>query len=413
MSKSNGKKTKEPGIYLLPSGQYKIVATIQDAKGKMIFRRETCPLGLTLRQAVDRRDTIKQEMAQAQTQPEPLPEPPDTLGSYAVRWFAAKAPHLSPTTRRTYLEALDSKILPFIGETPVLAVNRALLMDWVDVANSLTQEDGSGYSRETRRGWWRVLKQLAQDLRADVGLLLDPTLRVKPPSVDNGHHRDRRTLSSEQLRKLLTAVRAVAPSSYVEVLVLASTGMRAGELYGLKWEDVDVERGVIHIRRSSTREGVRETTKTGHGRTVPLTPKVGEELMRHKQQLHDQDSLGYAAHDLVFPSLAGGVRSSSRLHKPLAAASALLEMEMSVTPQMIRRSFNTILLHAGVNEVVLRAMMGHASQEMTALYMGVEMEDKRAHLLRAMTWTQGEDEAGEGATLHPHFAPPSLTLHSA
>ena len=46
----------------------------------------------------------------------------------------------------------------------------------------------------------------------------------------------------------------------------------------------------------------------------------------------------------------------------------------------MRRSFNTICLNKGVNEIVLRAMMGHASQEMTELYAGVPIEEKHRSL---------------------------------
>jgi len=69
----------------------------------------------------------------------------------------------------------------------------------------------------------------------------------------------------------------------------------------------------------------------------------------------------------------------------LAAEAAGIEVR--VTPQVLRRTFNTLMVHAGVDRIVLRSQMGHCSEEMTARYAGVAIADKQAALSRVLNLT--------------------------
>ena len=71
-------------------------------------------------------------------------------------------------------------------------------------------------------------------------------------------------------------------------------------------------------------------------------------------------------------------RASSSLYKPLTLAAEAAKTDVRVTPQVLRRTFNTLMTHAGVDRIVLRSQMGHSSEEMTRRYAGVDIEDKHA-----------------------------------
>ena len=95
-----------------------------------------------------------------------------------------------------------------------------------------------------------------------------------------------RYLSDEEREALLAACKkSELPELYLIVLFAITTGMRRGELLGLRWQDVDLERGVAVIHH----------TKNGDRRSVPIVPEVADLLRQHgKVRLLDND--------VVFPA---------------------------------------------------------------------------------------------------------------
>ena len=83
------------------------------------------------------------------------------------------------------------------------------------------------------------------------------------------------------------------------------------------------------------------------------------------------------ARPLVFPSRAGTFRTPESLHKPLAVAAVEAGLKQRVSPHVLRRTFNTLLLRAGIDRTVLRSQMGHCSEQMTERYAGVSIDAKR------------------------------------
>jgi integrase len=115
---------------------------------------------------------------------------------------------------------------------------------------------------------------------------------------------------------------AIRPGRYEALLTLAvTTGLRQGELLGLRWSDVDLERGTLKVRRTAdTRHGFARwgTPKSGAGRSVRLSRLALDALGRHrKRQAEERLALGTLFEDqgLVFPNLTGGVMIASSLHR--------------------------------------------------------------------------------------------------
>ena len=86
------------------------------------------------------------------------------------------------------------------------------------------------------------------------------------------------------------------------------------------------------------------------------------------------------AMNLVFPSTNGKYRITTAIEKTLAQLSEVCGLSFRVTPQVLRRSFNTLLAEAGVSPIVPRAQMGHSSERMTERYAGVHL-DRKAELV--------------------------------
>jgi integrase len=94
------------------------------------------------------------------------------------------------------------------------------------------------------------------------------------------------------------------------ILTAIFTGLRASELRGLRWQDVDLEKRELHVRQRADRYSAIGAPKSGAGeRTVPLTPMVLNTLREWKLQCPRGEL------DLVFPTGHGNVESHSNIVK--------------------------------------------------------------------------------------------------
>jgi integrase len=151
-----------------------------------------------------------------------------------------------------------------------------------------------------------------------------------------------------------------------------TTGLRRGELLGLRWEDVDLERGTLRVGRSLVREEGRHTvgeTKTRRGRRqVNLTPRTVNALKAHrKRQLEERMRLAGAYKDrgLVFSTSVGTPVNPENLvnrsFKPLLKKAGLPEIRF----HNLRHTCATLLLSRGVHPKLVQELLGHATIAMT------------------------------------------------
>ena len=371
------KERIETNIYRLEDGRLWVRATAKDPVTDKVVRREaTLDEGATLRDARRRVDELKNTIWNRRDETTPEWK---TVRAYAMHWDSTKSGK-SYATRVKYQRVLEVRILPLLGDVEIEGLTRGHLQDWVAKVDAMTKDDGAPYARQSRLGWWAVCKQLMLDLKADCGIGFNPVERVKPPkkgSGANGVHWCRKTLTLAELDRLLEVAKLT--NRWAEIAVLATTGMRVGELYGLKWCDIDHDRGVISISRSASKGVLGSSTKTGGVRDVPLQAMAADALREHRKAMMKDDHPGLVS-DLVFPSDAATVRFGSSIRKPLRLMSEAAELEFNVTPQVMRRTFNTLCLQAGVSQIVIRSMMGHSSDAMTELYAGVQLGAKSAAL---------------------------------
>lgn len=398
MSSKRGEKTDEPGIYRREDGSYLVRTSAKSPKdGKQVHRQKTMPKDATLAEAIEVREAIKSQIRN--------PEPPreeriSTLSDYSELWLKQKARKLKPSTTNRYQHALGKRILPQLGHIPLERLSRQDILDWVHWASTVerTSDDGESarrYSTATVRGWWSVLCTLVRDAEADGLLDRDLTYRIDSPETDVRNVREQRTLSAEQLYELVEAARERYPTRYAEIAFLGYTGVRVGEAYALTWSDVDLGRGRAEIAKSVWRGEVVTTTKTGDPRVVPLPGLVVEALDQHHDRLMREQHPGFEA-GLVFPSNDGNHRipQSLQTNFEVLTSEEWLDLDIHVTPQVLRRSYNTILRKAKVDRIVLREMMGHADEKMTELYSSVDFDEKKAAITRVFDANQGTQSAG-------------------
>jgi len=146
------------------------------------------------------------------------------------------------------------------------------------------------------------------------------------------------------------------------LMLLYYAGMRLGEAVGVRWEDVDFERELLHVKHA----------KGGKERVVFLHPKLKEALKPRDDQT-----------GLVFMSQRGRKYSKRTVENIVGNAAAKAGIAKNVTPHTLRHSFATHLLEGGADIRYIQHLLGHKDLKTTQVYTHVANKDikKLANLL--------------------------------
>jgi integrase len=192
---------------------------------------------------------------------------------------------------------------------------------------------------------------------------------VKPPKVERN---EIAPLDRDQAKALLEAASSSEDRLEALYVLAVHAGMRQGELLGLKWDDVDLEAGVLRLRRALVREGGRvklEDLKTAKSRrSVRLTSAAAETLRDHlERQLEEMERIGslYQPGGLVFATESGTLINPSNLRncsfKPLLKRAGLPD----ICFHDLRHTCATLLLSQGTHPKLVQELLGHATIAMT------------------------------------------------
>lgn len=187
--------------------------------------------------------------------------------------------------------------------------------------------------------------------------------------------------STARGQKLAAANAVRSEGMYLLYTLGVRTGLRRGELLGLRWQDIDLDNKLLRVRqqvrRTDTGYELSDTLKTSRARrTVPLTDSLVTMLREYKLRM------GARGHGLLFPDKAGEARDPqsitrnfSRLVKRLGLGDYHLHD--------LRHTFITMMRTAGVDLEVLGDLAGHEHTDTTAnIYSDADLDRKRAAMER-------------------------------
>jgi integrase len=201
-------------------------------------------------------------------------------------------------------------------------------------------------------------------------------------------------LSLQEVRDFLSAV--AEHRLFPAILLGLGTGVRRGELLALRWQDVDFQRGIIHIRQTLARVRVHDPhehskktrlifqePKTDQSRrTIPIPADILEELQRHKRrQAQERLLLGqaYEDHGLVFCAANGKPLDPVDFYRRFVRL--LLRAGLPARRfHDARHTFATLMLELGESPKTVQTMLGHTTITMTLdIYSHVSLDlEKRA-----------------------------------
>ena len=316
-----------------------------------------------------------------------------TVWEWLDRWLTDYVkPKVRLKTYEKYETCLRLYIKPTLGAVVMMKLKAPDVQRVFNEMRSSGGQNGEGLSTSTVRGTRRYFI-MALEKAVRLGYLgrnvvkdTDPPQLVKEPI---------HPLTKEQAESLLAAAkdgeyiyyglkqrRKPTPDSnyqkelaYAAVLLALNTGMRLGEVLGLKWIDIDFKANVVNVQRSlvSTRAKgmIFEEPKTkGSKRKIPIPAKVTKALECYEEeQQRYSDLLGDKfknTEGLVFANLWGHPLNNSnftgRYFKKLAA---YVGLDKSFSFHDLRHTHATMLLSKGVNIKVISERLGHCKIQMT------------------------------------------------
>ncbi len=297
-----------------------------------------------------------------------------TVAEYMASWLEDTASQrVRPSTLQGYEEKTRNYIVPAIGR---LKLDR---LSPQHVHRMLSEMSRRGLSPLTVRHTRAVLRNALSQAERWGLVTRNAAALTEAPRVQQ---RERRTLSASELARLLDHVEdARLLAAYATA---ATTGVRQGELLGLLWDDVDLDRGMLHVRRSVTRVGgryVEGEPKTARGRrTVPI-PRMTAELLRNhrrQQRLERMRAEAWEDRGLVFPNRTGG-----QLYGPDLTRQLQNDLEAAGLPRItfhdLRHCASSLLEAGGASPRVTMELLGHSTIAMTMdVYTHVSEDAKRA-----------------------------------
>jgi integrase len=244
---------------------------------------------------------------------------------------------------------------------------------------SLKKADGSPYSRESLKDWFRLFRNMTRDAMVQLGLDRDPTLRISFGEDDvDGQEGDKEDLSIAEGVDLLRSMHQKRPGSFAILTAKQLTGQRFCHVSALKWSDIDWSQMVIRFRRKQVRGIVGPISKKKPvPKEIPIVNELAIVLVEHGRRL---GRLGYPVglDDWVFPSRNRKLKQPSSLVTAIRESAKEANIDKHITPHMMRYLFNDVLRLAGVDEVTRRALTGHVTKQMTEHYSTVRLDEKRA-----------------------------------
>jgi integrase len=289
MGKSGKAGNGEGTIRKRKDGRWEAMVSLGDGTRKSLY-------GKTRQEANARRIEVLRDLQRGIA---PSPERV-TVGHYLADWLGSKR-SLEPSTWYKYEVNVRVHLVPHLGHIPLTKLSPQHLMRFY--ADKLA----TGRSSSTVNQMHRVLHAALEDAMLMDLVPRNVADRVKPPRMAK---RKMQVYDKEQADRLMAAARGHRLEALI-VLAL-TTGMREGELFGLRWPHVNLRTGHIEVVDALTEVGsVRYMgqPKTERGRRTIRLPAVAREaLRRHRErQAEERRALGPAWGDpeLVFSSTVG------------------------------------------------------------------------------------------------------------
>lgn len=275
-------------------------------------------------------------------------------------WMDRQWHEHGPQTARTRRSVVSARIVPIIGHIKMRSLTtpqvRAMVAELVR----------GGYKPSTIKTTLRVLSAAMNDAKQDGVVKVNPVSGVSAPHQP---HIDRPVVTIDRRKAFYAAI----SDTRLETMYLFAleTGLRRGELQGLRWTDVrlDVPDVIVttNIVRSKGGGLQRDVIKGRRARAVPLTDAAVFILERQRVILdgwRHRAAFAWKENDLIWPGVMGGLVNETDINRPYREALKAAGLP-AIRMHDLRHSFATAVIEETGNLRLASELLGHSSTQVT------------------------------------------------
>ncbi len=379
-------------IYQRKDGRWEAAGYVLSANGT---RKRVRVYGTTRREAADK---LAEKIADS-NRGLPVATADSTVGDYLTCWLSSVAVHrLRENTHTRYAACVRLHLIPGLGTKRVARLTAKDVRTFLDRLRTTCQCCAQGLDTDRKRCCaigeccqkrlspltvtyvHSVLKSALEHAVREDELPRNVARNVKTTAPRPTRFRP---LTAVEARHFLDAARADRLHALYELAL--RTGLRKGELLGLRWEDLDLATGTASIRRSlqRTRTGglTHLPTKTrASERRIALPTECLHSLKEHKErQDMERETAGpdWRGESLVFTTPTGRPLDPANLTRRFRSFLGRAGLRR-IRFHDLRHSTATLLLEQGVDLVVIKELLGHAHIGVTAgVYAHVRLRLQR------------------------------------
>lgn len=316
-----------------------------------------------------------------------------TLGAYLTEhWLPTVRSTTRPSTWDSYRRYVDQHIVPELGGV-LLQQLSAQHLDRLYAGKLVGGRlDGSkGLSVKTVRNIHALMHKALRDAERKQLVSRNVAANADPPKQTHRSFDKTQTWSAEQVKTFLIAMSS--HRLYAAYLLAVTTGMRRGEILGLRWQDLDFDSRKLAVRQtvvSVAYEIQLSAPKTAKGRrSIPLDAGTLTELAAHRRAQDRERKLvgiGYEDNDLVFAREDGRPIHPDLFSQIFDRTVAKLDVPR-IRFHDLRHTHATLGLAAGVSPKVMSGRLGHATVAFTQdvyVHAMPEREQEAADIVAAL-----------------------------
>jgi integrase len=297
-----------------------------------------------------------------------------TFGTYLLAWLAAIRHTVRASTWESYERSVRVHLVPRLGHIPLQRLGpEDLSRAYADLLRDGRVDGQGGLSPGSVRYLHRTIHRALRDAVDWGKVTRNAADSAKRPT---GASKEMVTWTAQELAQFLSSLEG--DPLQVPILLAATTGMRRGEVLGLRWSDVDLDQGRLSVRQILTAPRDPATgahtlifgePKTARGkRSIKLDAQTVAALKVHRleqEKVKRWGGQGWTGHGLVFWELETG----QPIHPDHFAKRFLRRVTLAGLPRIrvhdLRHTYATLALRAGVHVKVVSSRLGHASIAIT------------------------------------------------